>query len=621
MEEVQLYQIPLQFLKFSEVDMRILIILTILLSTIGCTPMYYKDLGQEASPSLSFDRDKYSFEAEDNGENIEMHFEAISNARSYGYGISAKNVIRFNEGDITFENGVYTATIPKSSDALRSYSPVSSLNSFSREAGKLDLIIFASTKDVPEDDWIIVKSTSVDLVLSGAPSLSVTDRKENSVVLESRDAVEDITYSVSVNGERSIEFDSSALPYTIDNIGMEALTLTISHKYTGTDSFSDEMQTIDIPAYDIRQSEIQYALEEDGAITVSNLPEGEYKHIGLYKTCSDGSLTELSVIDYDGTGGERIFTSDVLGNGFFASSLKIVVFNENADEENAKLSSVFSVERDIERQNEKIGRQSYSVQIPVSPLVSITAESIRLSGINEASVTVSDGFINISIAAGTLISRTKYSLKLTITVPDYGPVTKTIDFETKSFAGEYIWEATKTGGAEQFAVLVEHAPESSKANYYIYTSPNDIAFSSGNYEKLRISPLYENDSDIPSSGVSYNETPQAYKWNNEKWNNSDQKPISLSYLKTTYNSKDYVSAVVGSTANALITTITVETTSSVQFIEKEDGTCLMVFYNKMTGGASIGVDMGNKALLKNPAPNSDNFETDEYHYALILQEK
>ena len=82
-----------------------------------------------------------------------------------------------------------------------------------------------------------------------------------------------------------------------------------------------------------------------------------------------------------------------------------------------------------------------------------------------------------------------------------------------------------------------------------------------------------------------------------------------------------MSAIVGSTANALITTITVETTSSVQFIEKEDGTCLMVFYNKMTGGASIGVDMGNKALLKNPAPNSDNFETDEYHYALILQEK
>ena len=125
MEEVQLYQIPLQFLKFSEVDMRILIILTILLSTIGCTPMYYKDLGQEASPSLSFDRDKYSFEAVDNGENIEIHFEAISNARSYGYGISAKNVIRFNEGDIHFGTTILltkawsSAPVKSTSNAVR----------------------------------------------------------------------------------------------------------------------------------------------------------------------------------------------------------------------------------------------------------------------------------------------------------------------------------------------------------------------------------------------------------------------------------------------------------------------------------------------------------------------
>ncbi len=596
--------------------MKSILITLLLISAISCSPMYYKDLGTEPSSSLSFDRDEYMLSAEDSGENIEVRFEAISNARSYGYGTSIRNVVKLADGEMSFSNGIYSVSIPKTSAALKGIS--SSGSALSKEAGKLSIIVFASTHDNPENDWIIVKSVAVDLVLEGPPSLSYSNRMEDSVVLEDKSNAEDITYSVTTSDGLTVEFDSDQLPYTLSGIGGDALTLTVSHKYTGTDEFAEEKQSIEIPAYDIRQSEIHYTVEEDGSVTVSNLPAGEYKHIGLYRVNASGQAQEISVLPYNGEGGEATFPSDTFGTGFYASSVKVIVYNETADDESAKLSEVFSYERDIEKLNERVGRQSYSVEIPVSSELNISSDNVKLSGVSGASVSVSDNMIRIS--ASKLISLSDYTLTLQIDVPDYGPVTKTIGFTTRSFAGEYIWKASASGGAEQFAVIVEQAPEGSKGNYYVYTSPNDIAFSSGGYQKLRIAPLYESDSDFPSGGVSFSDAPEAYRWNNSKWNSSSQKPLSLSFIRTTYITRDNVSAVVGSKANAYVTTIEVETTSSTEFIEKEDGTCLLVFYNKMTGGSGIGVSMGNDALRKNPSPDESNFETDEYHYALVLQE-
>ena len=589
-----------------------IILAAILVLFVSCSPMEYKDLGTSASPSLSFDRDDYQLEASDSGEEIEIRFEAIPDARSYGYGTGSGTIYRFTEDEISFSSGYYSARISKSSPV---FTPASSAVRIG-DAGRLSLIIFASPLVDPENDWIIVKAADVELSLSSAPALSYSSRTENSIILEDKSGSQPgITYSVSSGETALAEFTSSELPYMLEGIGTEALTLTIQHKYTGTEDFSDLTQTMDIPEYDIRQSDIVISAS-DGTISVSNLPVGEYKAIGLYQVSADGSMNELGTIQYDGTGGERTFPSDVFGEGFYAASIRAAVYNESKDEETALLSEIISFERDVELLDEKIGRQSYSVFVPVSPLLGISADNIKVSGAS-AAVSVTEGGILIQCAARSLVSRTDYALSVIFDIPSYGKVSKEISFRTESFEGEYIWQASASGGAEQFAVLVENAPDGAKGNYYIYTSPSDVKFKSEEYQKLRINPLYEHDSDLPSDGVSYNEAPEAYRWNNTKWNNTSNKPDRLTSIHTTYKTKDYASADVGSKALGF----SVVTTSSTEFIEKEDGTCLMVFYNKMTDGSSIAVNMGNKALLKNPAPDQSDFELDEYHYALVLQEK
>ncbi len=588
----------------------LLLLLTIL--PVSCAPMEYKDLGTEMSPSLSFDRDEYVLEAEDNGEEIEIRFEAIPYAASYGYGLESGDILKFTEDELKFSDGYYTASISKSSSI---FTPASSALR-KTSAGRVSIIIFASVKTSPDNDWVIVKSADVELQLKTAPSLSYSARTENSIVLENREgAVSGITYSVSADGRVLAEFTSDKLPFTLDNLGPEAISLTIAHKYTGTESYAEALQTLDIPEYDMRQSDILIAAGSDNTITVSNLPEGEYSAIGLYSVLADGTMNEISRIAYDGTGGERVFPSSVFGDGYFIADIRAAVYKDTVNDEDALLSEVVSYERDIERRSERIGRQSYSVLIPLSPLLGLTEENISVSGASSSFLMTEEG-IEITSSPRSLVSRTDYTITLTLSVPSYGKVVKKIEFRTDSFKGEYIWTASGSGGARQFAVLVEEAPATARCNYYVFTSPSDIAFENDVYKKLRINPLYENDSDLPSGGVSYGNAPEAYRWNNEKWNSSDNKPDKLTSISTTIISKDHVSADVGSKAMGF----SVVTTSSTEFIEKDDGTCLMVFYNEMTDGSSIAVSMGNKALLKNTAPKSENFEESGYHYALLLQE-
>ena len=255
------------------------------------------------------------------------------------------------------------------------------------------------------------------------------------------------------------------------------------------------------------------------------------------------------------------------------------------------------------KMNEICGKQSYSVSIPISEKLNLAESDITASGISTATVNKSlkDNILTLSIDAGGLYSKTAYTIDVTFNVPSYGKVTKTIDFTTASFAGNYEW---KYNDDNQFAVIVEDAPAGSKFNYYVYTSPADKDYSG---EKLRLSPLFENDSEI--SNTDYDDPKlAAYRWNNRKWNTTSMNPDSVTSITTTINNKDYVSSVVVSNAIGM----SVTTKTEMRYREKSDGTCYLVFYNEITSGG-----IAASYLKTNPSHNPDNFENNKYTYALV----
>ena len=285
----------------------------------------------------------------------------------------------------------------------------------------------------------------------------------------------------------------------------------------------------------------------------------------------------------------------VFGEGFYAGKIRVVLYNNSSTDEDAVLGEEKEYKSPIEKVEEKIGKQSYSVIIPISDKISVTEPKLSAgTDSNIKTELTSDGNVRIWADAGTLISRTKYSVGLTINT-SAGNFPADFEFTTGSFAGNYLWETSvsKSGNyAKQFAVIVEETPVGSAMNYYVYTSPDDVYFTNPDgdytikaYEKLRISPLFDEN---VSQGMPYSSAPRPYIWNNEKWNSSDIVPDSFDSYSGKIETKDYT-------------------------------TCYLVFYNKITEGKmSIGVSEGNKALLKNPGPY-DDLNSDEYHYALKLQ--
>ena len=112
--------------------------------------------------------------------------------------------------------------------------------------------------------------------------------------------------------------------------------------------------------------------------------------------------------------------------------------------------------------------------------------------------------------------------------------------------------------------------------------------------------------------MSYNSAPEAYKWNNKKWNNSTINPSLLADVRVTDCKGDYIRTEVDSVAK-IVFDITVTTVTSFEFKEKADGSCLLVFYNEITKGP------GSDYLKTNPDYKADNFEKNKYYYALELQ--
>ena len=568
----------------------------------GCSPMVYEDLSSDNS-SISIDRNEYTIEAAESGDCIEVTFPSVPGARSYGYGLSSLDVTKFSKSELSFSSGCYTANISRdifSSDDGAEASRAS--------GGRFSIVLFASTRQEPSaTDWIILNAVDVALSLGIAPNLTIAERGESSIVLDARsEAISgNMAYMVSYGDGRSAAFESSDLPYMIEGVGTEPFDITVSHKYIGTGAYCDQVQQLAVPEYDPRQADISIVIQEDGSISLSDIPAeaDALSNLGVVSVGSDGTLSLLHS-QMNNVSGTAALDGSVFGQGFYVGSVRVVFYNNDPNDEDAIISSAIDYEAELSavKTDERIGRQSYSVSIPVSDKLGLSDADITVSGIPGAEIEKSfaDDVLRISIRAGELLSRTAYSLDISFNIPSYGKITKSLDFTTASFEGSYEW---KYDASNQFAAIVEPAPEGSRYNYYVYTSPLDIKYSG---EKLRLSPLFENDGD--ASNLDYgDENLKAYRWNNEKWNTSGMKPDSLSKITTTIKDKDSVSADVVSKALG----ISVTTKTEIFFREKEDGSCYMVFHNEITSGP------GGSYLRENPSPNQENFEESPYYYSLL----
>ena len=255
---------------------------------------------------------------------------------------------------------------------------------------------------------------------------------------------------------------------------------------------------------------------------------------------------------------------------------------------------LFSIENIVTRQQSL----DIAVSLPAGAdpsLLSVTGggnvSSIRVTG-NEAVITIT-GLESLSEYVFTVC---------------YGgeAVTDPAGAETLSFAGDYRWTPADGEPEDAFVVSVTEAPQGSDYRYYIYLDPEDSAFPEEyGPGEIRIAPLV--DRGEPSlDGMKYKDAPEAYKWNNYKWNTGSMTPSRIEYVRAEETeSGDEIRTLVASVALGF----TAEADVRFVFHEK-DGNEYLSFHNRMTPG------IANSFLKKNPSPGIRPYETDEYWYTL-----
>ena len=588
--------------------------------------MAYDDLSANGSDSgLTGVDSSYEVIATDNGKTIEVKFEIIPDAKSYGFGTSQKNVKQFTTSELKFvSGGYYSATIDKSSSVFTDNKKAS------RDAGNITFGIFASAAPAPEENnWLRVKTVSVELNLTDAPDFSVTSRKKDSVIISANTETVNggMEYKIEYGSESSLTFGSSELPYEIKNFGTAAQILTISHRYAGTTEYSAQTQSLNVPEYDEREGEIVAVPASDGSIKTSNLTEG-YENIGIFPV-SNGVLSSDPIYTqpYDDSPSITFDKTAVFGEGFYAGDLRVVLYNSSVSDKDAVLSPIVNYESELTYSQWNVGKQIFNAIIPISDKLSVSSVSVEGNDNitaeidTDGNIRISSKFRTINSEApqvGTLVSNTFYSVTLTLSTANNKNITKTIEFTTESFDGEYIWES----GSLQFAVVANSTkvPAKSSFGYYIYVSEND----KDNTDKrtdLRLAPIVDESADeSPINNVPYANAPAAYIWNNNKWNKLINSTGKVKSVKSITNNEtasiDSLSTTVVSVAEALGKEATTKTT--MDFYETVDGICYLIFYNKIQGSGLVA-NIGNGALRKNESYRPEKFETSEFHYALQLQ--
>lgn len=179
--------------------------------------------------------------------------------------------------------------------------------------------------------------------------------------------------------------------------------------------------------------------------------------------------------------------------------------------------------------------QTYNVSWSVSPSIEATykvevsedssnTNTIPADPSRKIEATVSSSGLSIT----GLSSRTKYIAEVAIRTSDNFTYDLKLPFETKSFAGNYIWnnqyyDGEPENGPENFSVTVSAGSDSGSFPYSVKINSDD---SNWDGTMHRVMPLVDSTGEIPaidfaSPQEGYEDSNKAYNWNFRKWANID----------------------------------------------------------------------------------------------------
>ena len=588
----------------------LLLVLSVLL--FSCSPVRY---GELETPEIVADPESFALEASWNEGGITATFNAIDEARSYGYTFDDdENPIT---GRVTFhEGGIYSMSIPFPE----------------RERNEYEITIWASKSldpsSVDNPEWMQIATQTAEYgrvdINSIEPDAYIVERGEDyvdiaviNVPLSDRLNYKMLYKVITADGEEKT-FETDKFP--VENIPAEETEITLYHAYSDEGIFGEDPQVIRIEPYNNEAVVMDISIS-GSSISVSNIPSG-YDKLEIINSETDGVLASF---DLDGDLSHTFRISDYSG---FDSGIFYAVATGSDGRAISKNIS-FTVPLDeLDVSDPVIMRQHYKITLPVADGVSESLFTLDLINVPTAKLSLrpTGNGHETELIISDLSSDTSYMGGRIIAGNTEIPIEA---FTTEDFSGTYAYRCSVDnpgkGYMDAFIVDVKFAKDSnpdSLYKYYFFASPDD-PFNTDRSTKIRMSPLL--DGEVPfGERIDYADGNTAYqvsyRWNNKKWNFNELATVyNWTVISYDASADSYTSEAIskGGLSSALSTDAT--TTSSYNLIEDEDGNAYLVFFNKITSTDSLS-QVGNSYIRKNLDADSELFgENAPYTFVLSLE--
>ena len=588
----------------------LLLVLSVLL--FSCSPVRY---GELETPEIVADPESFALEASWNEGGITATFNAIDEARSYGYTFDDdENPIT---GRVTFhEGGIYSMSIPFPE----------------RERNEYEITIWASKSldpsSVDNPEWIQIATQTAEYgrvdINSIEPDAYIVERGEDYVDIAVINAPlsDRLNYKmlykvVTANGK---EETSDTSEFRVKDIPAGETEITLYHAYSDEDVCGNEPQVINIGPYNNEAVVMDISIS-GSSISVSNIPSG-YDKLEIINSETDGVLASY---DLDGRTSYTFRVSDYSG---FDSGVFYAVATGSDGRAISKNISFTVPLGELDVSDPVIMRQHYKITLPVADGVSESLFTLDLINVPTAKLSLrpTGNGHETELIISDLSSDTSYMGGRIIAGNTEIPIEA---FTTEDFSGTYAYRCSVDNPGKSymdaFIVDVKFAKESnpdSLYKYYFFASPDD-PFNTDRSTKIRMSPLL--DGEVPfGERIDYEDGDTSYqvsyRWNNKKWNFNEFATV-YNWTVVSYDASadSYTSEAIskGGLSSALSTDAT--TTSSYNLIEDEDGNAYLVFFNKITSTDSLS-QVGNSYIRKNLDADSELFgENAPYTFVLSLE--
>ncbi len=591
----------------------LLLVLSVLL--FSCSPVRY---GELETPEIVADPESFALEASWNEGGITATFNAIDEARSYGYTFDDdENPIT---GRVTFhEGGIYSMSIPFPE----------------RERNEYEITIWASKSldpsSVDNPEWMQIATQTAEYgrvdINSIEPDAYIVERGEDYVDIAVINAPlsDRLNYKmlykvITADGEEKTFETDETDKFPVENIPAEETEITLYHAYSDEGVFGEDPQVIRVEPYNNEAVVMDISIS-GSSISVSKIPSG-YDKLEIINSETDGVLASsdldgrtshtFSVLDYSGFD-SGVFYAVATGSGGRAISQNIS-FTVPLDE--------------LDVSDPVIMRQHYKITLPVADGVSESLFTLDLINVPTAKLSLrpTGNGHETELIISDLSSDTSYMGGRIIAGNTEIPIEA---FTTEDFSGTYAYRCSVDNpgksNMDAFIVDVKFAKESnpdSLYKYYFFASPDD-PFNTDRGTKIRMSPLL--DGEVPfGERIDYADGNTAYqvsyRWNNKKWNFNERATVyNWTVVSYDVSADSYTSEAIskGGLSSALSTDAT--TTSSYNLIEDEDGNAYLVFFNKITSTDSLS-QVGNSYIRKNLDADSELFgENAPYTFVLSLE--